>query len=195
MARKKELKRNEVILNCDLKEFEKLIKKLKGNLNVIQVVDEPITLDEAEFWRSEPIAFFIFSKADNKLIFNPSVEDEVYNRCVINEKFFKSLSKLTNSDFKVDVWDTESRTVIYCKFVNGELNYCEDPEDMWYEDFENYPYFMKLAKQRGCKKVKDEWGEKNYTEDDKYDIFYDFVDELRNGTGAAKIAPEWYLKD
>jgi hypothetical protein len=196
----KTIVRNEVKLKADLKSFEQLIKKTKGKLEYEDYDGVVLKLIEKVKDRSEDVQFkrrgpfFIYIESENVLEFAHAVDHSVYQRCRYDEDFFKGLSKLTDQDFKIDVWDHESREIHFCKYVNGKLTYASDDEEMWSIDFDGYPYFIKVAKSRGFKKVKNEDGFMDYDADDKYAVIYDLVDLLLNGIGADNIAPSWYTK-
>jgi uncharacterized protein (TIGR02145 family) len=196
---KKDVNRNEVILNCDIKKFEKLIIKFRGKLktkgSINLTKEEKGPISDVYFESGGPD--FIYSRADKKLFINNSFLGDVGDRCPFlssneTEEFFLGLAKLSDDDFKIDIWNMESKRIHWCKYSNGELLYAFDDEDRWYFDFDSYEYFLSIAKNKELKKIKDEYGNKDYDNEEKYNIIYDFIDELLAGRGATLIAPDWY---
>ena len=187
-----ELSRNEILLNCDYKKFLELVKKFDGKMEyenfdnkipLIEVHDEEISFDDLEFERGGPV--FYWSEANSKLIIHFSIEmpSEQIN---LNGDFFKELAKYTTSDFKITIWDMESREMFYVLYKNGALKYDVVCEDDLYTDV---PYVQNLAKSKGLKK-KD--GEYDY--DEMYDVIYELTDDFLNASNETylEIAPTWF---
>ena len=187
-----ELSRNEILLNCDYKKFLELVKKFDGKMEyenfdnkipLIEVHDEEISFDDLEFERGGPV--FYWSEANSKLIIHFSIEmpSEQIN---LNGDFFKELAKYTKSDFKITIWDMESREMFYVLYKNGALKYDVVCEDDLYTDV---PYVQNLAKSKGLKK-KD--GEYDY--DEMYDVIYELTDDFLNASNDTylEIAPAWF---
>ena len=187
-----ELSRNEILLNCDYKKFLELVKKFDGKMEyenfdnkipLIEVHDEEISFDDLEFERGGPV--FYWSEANSKLIIHFSIEmpSEQIN---LNGDFFKELAKYTKSDFKITIWDMESREMFYVLYKNEALKYDVVCEDDLYTDV---PYVQNLAKSKGLKK-KD--GEYDY--DEMYDVIYELTDDFLNASNETylEIAPAWF---
>lgn len=188
---KKEIPRNEVVLNCGIDTIYKLVKKFKGvlekkdsfskkKLKFIEEVDDEtrmINFDDQ---------FVNYLMKENKLFFRLQFCWDI----IFDDKgFFEALTKLTDEDFRIDFWSQSKRAITYCKYSNGEFNYEECEEYSWYGNINNYPYFLDQAKMRGLID-----GEDGYDEEEQYNIFYDFVDEYLSsydGTEMA-VAPDWY---
>ena len=186
------LGRNEIMLNCDYKKFLELVKKFKGKMEyenfdkkipLVEMHDEEISFDDLEFERGGPV--FYWSKTNSKLIIHYSIEtpSEQIN---LNGDFFKELAKYTNSDFKITIWDMESREMFYVLNKNGTLKYDVVCEDDLYTDV---PYVQNLAKSKGLKKKGGE-----YDSDAMYDIIYELTDDFLNASSITylEIAPTWF---
>jgi hypothetical protein len=187
-----ELGRNEILLNCDYKKFLELVKKFEGKMEyenfditipLIEVHEEEISFDGLDFERGGPV--FYWSNANSKLIIHYSIEmpSEQIN---LNGDFFKEIAKYTNSDFKITIWDMESREMFYVLNKNGELKYDVVCEDDLYTDV---PYVEKLAKSKGLKKKDGE-----YDSDEMYDVIYELTDDFLNASNNTylEIAPSWF---
>ena len=186
------LGRNEILLNCDYKKFLELVKKFKEKMEykyldkkipLIEVHDGEISFDDLEFERGGPV--FYWSKTNSKLIIHYSIErpSEQIN---LNGNFFKELAKYTKSDFKITIWDMESREMFYVLNKNGILKYDVVCEDDLYTDV---PYVQNLAKSKGLKKKGGE-----YDSDEMYDIIYELTDDFLNASNDTylEIAPTWF---
>ncbi len=186
------LGRNEIMLNCDYKKFLELVKKFKGNMEyenfdkkipLVELHDGEISFDDLEFERGGPV--FYWSKANSKLIIHYSIKmpSEQIN---LNGDFFKELAKYTTSDFKITIWDMESREMFYVLNKNGALKYDVVCEDDLYTDV---PYVQNLAKSKGLKKKGGE-----YDSDEMYDVIYELTDDFLNSSNNAylEIAPTWF---
>ena len=54
-------------------------------------------------------------------------------------------------------------------------------------------YFEKLAKAKGLKKVTNDYGDKTYTDEEVYDVVYDFIDNLLTNISVGEnIAQDWF---
>ena len=188
---KKEIPRNEVVLNCGIDTIYKLVKKFKGvlekkdsfrkkKLKFIEEVDDETSTIYADD------QFVNYLMKENKLFFRLQFFWDI----IFDDKgFFEALTKLTDEDFRIDFWSQSKRAITYCKYSNGEFNYEVCEEYSWYGNINNYPYFLDQAKMRGLID-----GEDGYDEEEQYNIFYDFVDEyLSNYDGTEMaVAPDWY---
>ena len=188
---KKEIPRNEVVLNCGIDTIYKLVKKFKGvlekkdsfrkkKLKFIEEVDDETSTIYADD------QFVNYLMKENKLFFRLQFFWDI----IFDDKgFFEALTKLTDEDFRIDFWSQSKRAITYCKYSNGEFNYEVCEEYFWYGNINNYPYFLDQAKMRGLID-----GEDGYDEEEQYNIFYDFVDEyLSNYDGTEMaVAPDWY---
>jgi hypothetical protein len=193
-------KRNEMLLNGTLDQFKTYVLEHKGELEytnfegvrlpLVEEIDGPMDFDVAPFVRCG--SFFIYSRKENKVLFNYSVEESVDERLKLTEKFFAGLPQLSGSDLMIDVFDMDARKVHYYRSDTGTVRYHEEKEAMWYRDLDRYPYFVDAAKHLGLKKRRLASGKAGYSEDDIYDLIYNFTDELLNGRGALHIAPVWY---
>jgi hypothetical protein len=168
------------------------VKKFEGKMEyenfditipLIEVHEEEISFDGLDFERGGPV--FYWSKANSKLIIHYSIEmpSEQIN---LNGDFFKEIAKYTNSDFKITIWDMESREMFYVLNKNGELKYDVVCEDDLYTDV---PYVEKLAKSKGLKKIDGE-----YDSDEMYDVIYELTDDFLNASNNTylEIAPSWF---
>jgi hypothetical protein len=186
------LGRNEIMLNCDYKKFLELVKKFKGKMEyknfdkkipLVELHEEEISFDDLDFERGGPV--FYWSKANSKLIIHYSIESPS-EQINLNGEFFKELSKYTNSDFKITIWDMEIREMFYVLNKNGVLKYDIVCEDDLYTDV---PYVQNLAKSKGLKKKGGE-----YDNDEMYDLIYELTDDFLNSSNSTylEIAPAWF---
>jgi hypothetical protein len=142
---------------------------------------------------SDDKSFFYYSEANGKLIINFLLE-EVENEISLNEDIFKDLAKHSKSDFKIVFLDCKFWELSFCAFTNGETKFekstLSDWENPYY--FDDVPYFVKLAKDKGMKMIKDEDGDKVWDGDEVYDLIYEFRDNLIYGDVYLNLAPDWY---
>jgi hypothetical protein len=187
-----ELGRNEILLNCDYNKFLELLKKFEvkmeyenfdNKIPLIEVHEEEISFDDLDFELGAPV--FYWSKANSKLIIHYTIEmpSEQIN---LNGDFFKELAKYTKSDFKIAIWDMESREMFYVLNKNGALNYDVVCEDDLYTDVR---YVQNLAKSKGLKKKGGE-----YDSDEMYDVIYKLTDDFLSSSNNTylEIAPTWF---
>jgi hypothetical protein len=192
--------RNEISLNCSIEVLNKLIKKHGGKseyddfgkkIKLLTVCKEPFYFDELD---GESSSVFFYSEKENKLIINKVIESS-YQQIDMTEDFFKGLSKLTANDFKVSFINKDNYTLAFCIYSKGELKFVYDGVEEWEDPlyFEEVPYFLELAKQKGMKKKKNEDGDKCFDSEEIYDLIYEFRDNLFSGDTYLKLAPDWYL--
>ena len=189
------LDRNEIQLNIQLSDLKKMMKKhvSAGVTEKILTVSDSIQCFSDI--TSDDNSFFYYSEADGKLIMNYLLED-VEDEIRLSEDFFKDLSKHTKSDFKIVYLDRNLWELSFCVFSKGKI-YFENSSVSDWEDpcfFDDVPYFVKLAKAKGLKKKKDEYGDKVWDSEEVYDLIYDFRDNLLSGDEYLNMAPECYLE-
>ena len=185
--------KNEILLNLKLADLKKLLKKY----STTSITDKILTVSESvqsfDDITSDDTSFFYFSESNGKLIMNFLLRD-VDDEFRFNEDLFKDLAKHTKSDFKMVFLDRNLWELSFCVFTKGEIKYeyssVSDWEDPFY--FDDIPYFVKLAKDRGMKMKKNEDGDKEWDSDEVYDLIYDFRDNLVSGDEYLNLAPDWY---
>ena len=87
--------------------------------------------------------------------------------------------------------------LVFCTYDENGIFYFNDSSVENWEDpiqFETYPYFVKMAKNSGMKKVKNEYGEKLYDSEEVYNIICGFRNNLYDSKTYLNIAPVEYLK-
>ncbi len=185
--------KNEILLNLKLADLKKLLKKY----STTSITDKILTVSESvqsfDDITSDDTSFFYFSESNGKLIMNFLLRD-VDDEFRFNEDLFKDLAKHTKSDFKMVFLDRNLWELSFCVFTKSEVKYeyssVSDWEDPFY--FDDIPYFVKLAKDRGMKMKKNEDGDKEWDSDEVYDLIYDFRDNLVSGDEYLNLAPDWY---
>jgi hypothetical protein len=197
--------RNELIFNGKYADLLKIIKKHGGKetykdggnkVSLIKKYDSDIAY--GDLIDNDTVELFHLSEATKKLIINRIVSSfDAGEEFLVTEEFLNDISKLVEGEFKLSVLNRNNWTLIFYGNVNGKIEYYETSLSEWEDPyyFEEEPYFVKLAKQKGVKMKKDEDGEKMYDSDEIYDIIYEFRDSLISWPDTyLEIAPEWYLK-
>ncbi len=192
---KGEQDKNEILLNLNLSDLKKLFKKyctIAITEKILMVTDSIRSFEDIT---SEDDSFFYFHESEGKLMINYLFQD-VEDTIRLNESFFKDLAKHSKSDFKVVYLDRNLWELSFCVFNKGKVSFeystVSDWEDPYY--FDDVPYFVKLAKDSGLKKKKNEDGDKEWDSEDVYDLIYDFRDSLASGVNYLGLAPEWYTQ-
>ena len=118
------MNRNEIILTCNYNTFLNILKKFKAKMEyenydfkipLVKEIDSEIKFSDIEFERAGPV--FYWCGINNRLIIHYSIEhpsEQIY----FNTIFFEELKKHTDNDFKISIWDMESRKMIYVGFIN-----------------------------------------------------------------------------
>jgi hypothetical protein len=185
--------KNEILLNLKLADLKKLLKKYSTTSITDKILMVSESVQSFDDITSDDTSFFYFSESNGKLIMNFLLRD-VDDEFRFNEDLFKDLAKHTKSDFKMVFLDRNLWELSFCVFTKGEVKYeyssVSDWEDPFY--FDDVPYFVKLAKDRGMKMKKNEDGDKEWDSDEVYDLIYDFRDNLVSGDEYLNLAPDWY---
>jgi hypothetical protein len=194
--------RNEILFNGKLSDLKKIIKK-NGGKDVYNDFDKKILLIDSfsklvscdDLNRNNKEVFF-WSLSNNKFFINRFIESS-YEQIDMSEEFFNEIAKYAINDFKVSFLNKDNFKLVFCICKKGKIYY-EHSTVMDWEDplyFEDIPYFVKLAKESGMKKKRDEYGDKRYDSEEIYDLIYDFRDNLLSGDDTyLKMAPDWYLE-
>jgi len=187
------LGKNEILLNLKLADLRKLLKKYATTSITDKILLVSESVQSFDDITSDDTSFFYFSESNGKLIMNFLLRD-VDDEFRFNDDLFKDLAKHTKSDFKMVFLDRNLWELSFCVFTKGEIKYeyssVSDWEDPFY--FDDVPYFVKLAKDRGMKMKKNEDGDKEWDSDEVYDLIYDFRDNLVTGDEYLNLAPDWY---
>lgn len=185
--------KNEILLNLKLADLKKLLKKYATTSITDKILMVSESVQSFDDITSDDTSFFYFSESNGKLIMNFLLID-VDDEFRFNDDLFKDLAKHTKSDFKMVFLDRNLWELSFCVFTKGEVKYeyssVSDWEDPFY--FDDVPYFVKLAKNRGMKMKKNEDGDKEWDSDEVYDLIYDFRDNLVSGIEYLNLAPDWY---
>jgi hypothetical protein len=185
--------KNEILLNLKLADLKKLLKKYATTSITDKILMVSESVQSFDDITSDDTSFFYFSESNGKLIMNFLLRD-VDDEFRFNEDLFKDLAKHTKSDFKMVFLDRNLWELSFCVFTKSEVKYeyssVTDWEDPFY--FDDIPYFVKLAKDRGMKMKKNEDGDKEWDSDEVYDLIYDFRDNLVSGDEYLNLAPDWY---
>jgi hypothetical protein len=185
--------KNEILLNLKLADLKKLLKKYATTSITDKILMVSESVQSFDDITSDETSFFYFSESNGKLIMNFLLRD-VDDEFRFNDDLFKDLAKHTKSDFKMVFLDRNLWELSFCVFTKGEVKYeyssVSDWEDPFY--FDDVPYFVKLAKDRGMKMKKNEDGDKEWDSDEVYDLIYDFRDNLVSGDEYLNLAPDWY---
>jgi len=185
--------KNEILLNSKLADLRKLLKKYATTSITDKILMVSESVQSFDDITSDDTSFFYFSESNGKLIMNFLLRD-VDDEFRFNDDLFKDLAKHTKSDFKMVFLDRNLWELSFCVFTKGEVKYeyssVSDWEDPFY--FDDIPYFVKLAKDRGMKMKKNEDGDKEWDSDEVYDLIYDFRDNLVSGDEYLNLAPDWY---
>jgi hypothetical protein len=185
--------KNEILLNLKLADLKKLLKKYSTTSITDKILMVSESVQSFDDITSDDTSFFYFSESNGKLIMNFLLRD-VDDEFRFNDDLFKDLAKHTKSDFKMVFLDRNLWELSFCVFTKGEVKYeyssVSDWEDPFY--FDDVPYFVKLAKDRGMKMKKNEDGDKEWDSDEVYDLIYDFRDNLVSGDEYLNLAPDWY---
>ena len=185
--------KNEILLNLKLADLKKLLKKYSTTSITDKILMVSESVQSFDDITSDDTSFFYFSESNGKLIMNFLLRD-VDDEFRFNEDLFKDLAKHTKSDFKMVFLDRNLWELSFCVFTKGEIKYeyssVSDWEDPFY--FDDVPYFVKLAKDRGMKMKKNEDADKEWDSDEVYDLIYDFRDNLVSGDEYLNLAPDWY---
>jgi hypothetical protein len=193
--------RNEIILNCGLAGINKLIKKHGGKLDyddfgkkikILTISKDPLSFDDLD---SDNKSVFFFSEKEQKLIINKIVNSS-FLQIDLGKFFFEEIAKYSTANFKISFLNRDKFELVFCIKDNNKIQFETSSIESWEDpkQFEEYPYFLKLAKINGLKKTKDDNGDKLFDSEEIYDLIYDFRDNLLSGDDTyLSIAPEWYL--
>ena len=183
------------------------LKKIEKNI-FDRILDMRSTISSYDELNDGCNSIFYFDESNGKLIVNDRIlrlagddlSDQVVEiaNSILCEDFFTDLSKKSRKDFKVHfLINSFVERLGFCIYDGEGKFYFEDSSVENWEDpdqFETYPYFVKMAKNAGMKKVKNEYGEKLYDSEEVYDIICDFRNNLYDANTYLNIAPEEYLK-
>jgi hypothetical protein len=185
--------KNEILLDLKFSELKTLMSKYLMNSFTDKILTISESIQSFADITSDDKSFFYYSEANGKLIMNYLLE-EVENEMSLNQDIFKELAKHSKSDFKIVFLDCKFWELSFCAFTNGETKFekstISDWENPYY--FDDVPYFVKLAKDKGMKMIKDEDGDKVWDGDEVYDLIYEFRDNLIYGDIYLNLAPDWY---
>ncbi len=196
------LSRNEILCSCKLNDVKKIIKKHGGNefyddfgttIHLIKSVQDSISFDDIT---SDDKEVFYWSENESRLIIHRLIKSS-FEQIDLTEDFFKDIAKFSKTDFKVSFLNRDTYKLVFCINRNGKVYYDESRVEDWEDPlyFEDVPYFVKLAKQRGMKKKKNEIGDREYDSEEVYDLIYELRDNLLSGDNTyLELAPDWYLE-
>lgn len=192
---KEEQDKNEILLDMKFSDLKKILKKYAAKSVTDKIVMVSDSINCFVDISIDNQSYFYFSEAEGKLILNYLIQDN-YNEDAFKFglDFFKEISKHSKGDFKMVYLDRSLWQLSYCLFTKGEVQFMEDSVSDWEDPmyFDDIPYFVKLAKDRGMKKKKDEYGDKVWDSEEVYDLIYEFRDSLASGYEYENIAPDWY---
>ena len=185
--------KNEILLDMKFADLKKILKKYAAKSVTDEIVMVSDSINDFADISSDNQSYFYFSEAKGKLILNYLIEDN-YDKFEFGLDFFKEISKHSKGDFKIVYLDRSLWRLSFCLFTKGEVQFMEDSVSDWEDPmyFDDIPYFAKLAKSRGMKKKKDEYGDKVWDSEEVYDLIYEFRDNLASGYEYENIAPDWY---
>jgi hypothetical protein len=186
--------KNEIILSLKLPELKKIFKKYASSSITDKILTSSESIQTFGDISSSDESYFYFVESEGKLIMNYLIQDN-YDEFRLDEDFFKELSKHTNADFKIAYVNRNIWSLSFCLFSKGEIQFSEDSVNEWEDPmyFDDYPYFVKLAKSKGMKKKKDEFDDKVWDSQEVYDLIYEFRDNIASGYEYVNLAPEWYI--
>ena len=195
------IERNQLKLNIKYEELKKIIKKHGGVFSferfgqiseLLVLVNDTFSLSDLQ---GDESSVFFFSDKSQMLFINPFVIDS-YQQIDMQIDFFKSLVKFATSEFKVSFLNRDSFKLVFCVYNDKKLNFEASTREDWEDPcfFEDYPYFVELANERGLKKIMNEDDEELYDSEDVYNIIYNFRENLLSSDDTyLKIAPSWYI--
>jgi hypothetical protein len=187
--------KNEILLDLKFADLKKFLKKYVAKSVTDKIVMVSDTINCFEDISSDDQSYFYFAESTGKLIMNYLVQDNYNeNAFKFGLDFFNEISKHSKGDFKMVYLDHSLWQLSYCLYTKGEVQFMEDSVSDWEDPmyFDDIPYFVKLAKSRGMKKKKDEYGDKVWDSEEVYDLIYEFRDSLASGCEYENIAPDWY---
>lgn len=188
---------NEILLNLNLTDLKKLLKKHTRNSEISEkILHSSKNICSFSDINRDCTSLFYYCEAQRKLIVNNLHEDNE-DSILITKDFFLKLSKYSTTNFKIYYLDRDLWDLVFCVYNKGELSYsCQNVSD--WEDplyFDDVPYFIALAKEKGMKKKKNEDGDKVWDSEEVYNLIYEFRDLLASSDNTyLKIAPDWFLK-
>ena len=185
--------KNEIILNIKLPDLKKILKKYASSSITDKILTSSESIQTFGDISSSDESFFYFIESEGKLIMNYMIQDND-DEFRLDQDFFKELSKHANADFKIVYVNRNLWALSFCLFSKGEIQFSEDSVNEWEDPmyFDDYPYFVKLAKTKGMKKKKDEFGDKVWDSEEVYDLIYEFRDSIAAGYEYVNLAPNWY---
>ena len=206
------LSKNTIYAEIKLADFKKLITKYSGTKiieksifnGILDIKSSVSSFDDVD---EECKSIFYFDESNGKIIINYKIlrnsknkySDKIveFSDSILCEGFFSELSKKAKEDFKVHfLINSFVERLGFVVFSRGEFYFEDSSVDNWEDpdQFEAYPYFVKLAKYAGMKKVKNEYDVKLYDSEEVYNVICDFRNRLYDSKTYLNIAPEEYLK-
>ena len=206
------LRKNTVYAEIKFADLKKTILKYSGTKIIEKkLLDEILNIKSAvssyDDIDIECKSIFYFDESKGQIIINDKIlrhsendnSDKIVELAdsILCEGFFSELSKKSIVDFKVHfLINSFVERLGFCVFNGGEFYFEDSSVENWEDpdQFEAYPYFVKMAKNAGMKKVKNEYGEKLYDSEEVYNIICDFRNNLYDSKTYLSIAPDEYLK-
>ena len=206
------LSKNTIYAEIKLADFKKLITKYSGTKiieksifnGILDIKSSVSSFDDVD---EECKSIFYFDESNGKIIINYKIlrnsknkySDKIveFSDSILCEGFFSELSKKAKEDFKVHfLINSFVERLGFVVFSRGEFYFEDSSVDNWEDpdQFEAYPYFVKLAKYAGMKKVKNEYDVKLYDSEEVYNVICDFRNRLYDSKTYLNIAPDEYLK-
>ncbi len=206
------LSKNTVYAEIKFADLKKTILKYSGTKTIeTSVLDEILNINSAvssyDDIDAECKSIFYFDESKGQIIINDKIlrhsendnSDKIVELAdnILCEGFFSELSKKSKVDFKVHfLINSFVERLGFCVFNGGEFYFEDSSVENWEDpdQFEAYPYFVKLAKGAGMKKVKNDYDEKLYDSEEVYNVICDFRNNLYDSKTYLSIAPDKYLK-
>jgi hypothetical protein len=205
------LSKNTIHADIEFAELKKTILKYSGVKTIEKTVLDEIlniksTVSSFDDIDAECKSIFYFDESKGQIIINNTIlrhsendnSDKIVELAdnILCEGFFSELSKKSKADFKVHfLINSFVERLGFCVFNGGEFYFEDSSVENWEDpdQFEAYPYFVKMAKNAGMKKIKNEYGEKLYDSEEVYNIICDFRNNLYDSKTYLSIAPDEYL--
>jgi BRCT domain type II-containing protein len=206
------LSKNTIYAEIKFAELKKIITKYSGAKTIEKIILNEILDVKSKVSSFDDIdedckSIFYFDESSGQIIINDKIlrhsENEHSDKIVeladsiLCEGFFSELSKKSKIDFKVHfLINSFVERLGFCVFNGGEFYFEDSSVENWEDpdQFEAYPYFVKLAKGVGMKKVKNDYNEKLYDSEEVYNVICDFRNNLYDSSTYLSIAPDEYLK-
>jgi hypothetical protein len=206
------LSKNTIYAEIKFAELKKIILKYSGTKTIEksildEILDIRTTISSYDDIDEDCKSIFYFDESIGQIIINNKMlrhsdnenSDKIVELAdsILCEGFFSELSKKSKFDFKVHfLIKSFVERLGFCVFNGGEFYFEDSSVENWEDpdQFEAYPYFVKLAKGAGMKKVKNDYDEKLYDSEEVYNVICDFRNNLYDSNTYLNIAPDEYLK-